>query len=661
LQRVAEAVYERTEEPVDVGDAEVGLPAALQLGFLESRDEGVTFSEPDVRRDYLIRHVTGVALPAWDDPARFADALADAQRRTLGFSERREMATVVLIVLAREHGKDVVGRVGELARLAAESEGRERLFWELYDPFCEALPELEIEPRKLAKALEAVFEVTTNDGMAGSVYNAVQKLAGRSWAEGDALYETFASRPTSPLITFVPATLVGFASTDLEEAHRRALDMSMATESAARRAGIAALGLFDYSVGDHDCLLETTWTRLERCRSEPDPEVDYALARAYGNLLDQKPEAAEAMVELSARPDPAVQGQISWVLLRKADEAHGEAWFRMALLNLTGTSASQMGAWENLDHCASRFAQDDPDLVINFMEAAVLRGDYGTAGGGVELPKMLDGAFAELVRHHPKELEAAVTRWFASSERRLHRAARDVVHTSYNLLSTEQPWLKLDKQVLDTLDDQVAVYALQRIMGHVVSSRPLTALLLSAVQRESCSPTFLNFVTQALAGYVLYNYPNEAGGYLRSQVEGGEASDAELKVATVVLENSDAYSKALRDLPRLKEFHTPTRRLYLLRLAEHKQRAAIMEEADRQSVVMSLATRVPLKYGRGFFMEREGSFTEPSNLSSFSHSVEKPRGELIDPIGQAVQRMEWQSVGLHEDQTQGQPDEETAP
>jgi hypothetical protein len=108
LQRVAEAVYERTEEPVDVGDAEAGLPAALQLGFLESGDEGVSFSEPDVRRDYLIRHVTSVALPAWDDPAQFADALADAQRRTLGYSDRREVATVVLIVLACEHGKDVL-------------------------------------------------------------------------------------------------------------------------------------------------------------------------------------------------------------------------------------------------------------------------------------------------------------------------------------------------------------------------------------------------------------------------------------------------------------------------------------------------------------------------------------------------------------------------
>jgi hypothetical protein len=292
------------------------------------------------------------------------------------------------------------------------------------------------------------------------------------------------------------------------------------------------------------------------------------------------------------------------------------------------------------------------------MEAVVVGRNYGTEGRDTKLPKILDFALSELVQHHPEALKAAVTRWFASSGYRLHRAAADVVHDSYDLLSTEQPWLELDKQVLDTLDEQTAVYTLQRIMGHVVSSRPLAALLLSAVRKESCSPAFLHFVTGALAGYVLYNYPNEAGGYLRSRVESGEASDAELEVAKAALSHLDAYSTALRDLPRLKEFQTPSRRLYLLRLAEHKQQAAIMEEANRQSVVMSLATRVPLKYGRGFFMEREGNFTEPSNLSSFSHSVERPRGELIDPIGQAVQRMEWQSAGLHEDLAQDQPDEE---
>jgi hypothetical protein len=655
-------VYEQDGKPANVAASDDSPNAALELGFLERNDDGIVFSDSALRRDYMVRHASDLALAAWDDPGAFAAAISDAQRHTTNCGNRRELATVLLLVLAQDHGKDVVRRVGELARVGNESDARSQPFWDLYGPFCKALPELDINTEDLADALEAVFEATVNDLTGGFIYGAVEELASRSRADAEALYSAFASRPDSPVVSFTANALMGLSRFGLPEAHGRAVDLIGAEQPSLRRAGIAALGRFDYAGGEAVDLLEAAWERLEALKAEQDSEIDRALARTYGDLIDQKRQGAtEALVELSAREEPVAQIQVASVLFREAHEAYGEPWFRRALLNLARVPTSRAGTWRELDHCTARCVEHAPDLVVEFMEAAVVSRVYGTEDREAKLPKILDVTFSRLVQHHSETLKAAVTRWFASSEYRLHRAAANVVHDSYDLLSTEQPWLVLDKQILDTLDEQTAVYTLQRIMGHVVSSRPLAALLLSAARKESCSSAFLNFVTEALANYVLYNYPVEAGGYLRSRAESGETSDAELKVAEPALRHSDAYLKALNDLPRLKEFQTPSRRLYLLRLAEHKQQAAIMEEANRQSVVMSLATRVPLKYGRGFFMEREGSFTEPSNLSSFSHSVEMPRGELIDPIGQAVQRMEWQSASLHETQPQDQPGDEVGP
>ena len=659
LQRVTEAIYERTEESVRLDGDEVGLSAALDLGLLESADDGITFSDPDVRRDYMIRHTAKLALQAWDDPSTFANFFENAQYRTLDFGSHREVTTVVLLVLAAEHSKDVVGRMGEVARLGAEGEGRNQLFWALYDPFCEALPELDVDPGKLADVLEWVFQATANDGTAGWIYGSVERLAARSRTDAESLYQAFSLRLNSPLVELTANALVALAKFDLPEAHRCALGLTEAHQSALRRVGVAALGRFNYAEREGSDLLVPTWERFEALKGEQNPEIDQALARAYGNMLHQKPEATDALVDLSARSDPIVQIQVASILFMAADKTRDEPWFRSALLNLARVSTSHAGTWQELDHCTARCVEDTPNLVVEFMEAAVVSRDYGSEGREAELPKLLNFTFSRMVQHHPEILRAVVTRWFASSEIRLHRAAADVVHSSYDLLGAEQPWLTLDKQVLDALAEQTVVYVLQRIMGHVVTSRPLAALLLSAVQREPRSPAFLDFVAGALAGYVLYNYPNEAGGYLRSRIESGEASEVEFKLAEAALNHSEAYSKALRDLPRLKELQTPSRRLYLLRLAEHKQQATIMEEANNQSVIMSLATRVPLKYGRGFFMERDGNFTEPSNLSSFSHSVERPRGELIDPIGQTLQRMECQSAGLYEIQSQDQTGEET--
>lgn len=596
----------------------------------------------------MIRHATSAALMAWEEPRRFANAIDEAQRRTLRYAGRRELAAAVLLVLAREHDRDVVGRVKELARMQTQDGGRSRLLWDVYSPFCEALPALEVEPKELAEALEAVSEATANDGMAGSVFNAVERLAARSRAASDALYEAFASHPGSQRFAFVTAILVGLASVDLVEAHRRALDLSVAAEPESRRAGIATLGLFDYSGDEQGRLLEATWDRLERGRSEHDPEVDHALVRAYGNLVSRKPEAKEALVEFSARQDPAVQGPLSWIVFQKSDEAYGEPWFREALINLAGVPTSHKGVLENLDHSLYHIAREDPDLAVEFMEAMVLRRDYGRDDESGELPEILHGTLGELVQHHPGVLEEAVTSWFASSERRLHRAARDLVHDIYDITGRSVPWLKLSKSVLDGLEEQTVVYALQRIMGHVMVSRALAALLLSATRREPCSQEFLAFVTDALSGYVLRNYPHEAGDYLRQRLEADDVMGAEAEVARAAVDKSDAYLALLDDLPLMKEFQPPSQHRYLLRLAEHRQQTEIMNRAKESSVLLNIMPELPLKYGRSHFMERDGGFTEPSELVPFSISAEKPRAEILDPVGLMFQRLGWQSAGLHE-------------
>jgi hypothetical protein len=648
LQQVAQAVYEQGEGPADSEIDWPGLQAAAELGFLKTGGDGNSFVDPEVRRDYLIRHAADVALMAWEEPRRFADAIDEAQRRVLGYAGRREATAAVLLILAQEHGKDVVGRVGELARMQTESRGSNRLLWDVYSPFCEALPELEIEPAQLAQALEAVSEATANDGMAGSVYNAIERLASRSRAQGEALHEVFASRPDSPRFAFVPAILVGLARIDLGEAHRLALDLSTAAEPASRRVGIAALGLMDYSGEDHGLLLDATWERFEHGRSEPDPEIDHTLVRAYGNLVGRKPQAKEALAEFSARQDSNVRGPLSWILFQNSDEAHDESWFREALLNLADVPTSHAGVLENLDHSLYRVATEDPGLAVEFMEAIVLGRDYGEDDESGELPEMLPGAFSELAQHHPVAIEETVTRWFASSERRLHRAARDVVHETYDISGRSPPWLRLSKAVLDVLEEQTVVYALQRIMGHVMGSRALAALLLSAARREPCSQAFLDFVAGALGGYVLYNYPHEAGDYLRGTIEADDVPGAEAEVVRIALEQSEAYLAAPRDLPLMKEFQPSSQHQYLLRLAEHRQQTGMMDEAKRSSVLLNIMPELPLKYGRSHFMERDGDFTQPEELVPFSIAAEKPRAEILDPIGSMFTRLGWQSAGLGE-------------
>ena len=120
LQRVAGAIYEATEEPVYLDADEPGLSGALDLGYLERNQNGISFSDPEVAREYLARHTVDLLLQDWDVLDRFADTFQDARYRTLSFGTRQQVVSLVLLVLADEHSKDVVGRMGSWRGLTLE-------------------------------------------------------------------------------------------------------------------------------------------------------------------------------------------------------------------------------------------------------------------------------------------------------------------------------------------------------------------------------------------------------------------------------------------------------------------------------------------------------------------------------------------------------------
>jgi hypothetical protein len=155
---------------------------------------------------------------------------------------------------------------------------------------------------------------------------------------------------------------------------------------------------------------------------------------------------------------------------------------------------------------------------------------------------------------------------------------------------------------------------------------------------------------------VLYNYPIDGGNFLKYFLSLETTSKLEKEVIQTALTHSNSYFEARENLPRLKELKTPSQRIYPLRLAEWKYQASVMEEARKRSIFSLMVTNIPLKYGRSFSVAQDGKFTEPSKLSTFYYEQEKPQGELIDPVGQAFQRLYWRNIGLNENSHAGDID-----
>lgn len=679
LQWVAAKIYEQTEQNVSEPQSdEINLSKALELGLLASNDGKIGFSDPEVLSDYLVRHAVDLALVAWDEREKFASVFDDIYRCSIRINVSSKITGIVLLVLNYEYKKDIVGYVADIARLDNAREQRDKSFFNVYNPFYDVLLQLYFEFESLVDALEPMYK-TSNGYRISSI---VENLAALSGNNADFLYKNFIERPESPIGELAFDALLGLAKLDLQEAHHRAIALTYSEQPTLCRSGIAALGVFEYDTGEQNDLMQITLNRFNDLKGKLNADIEIILVRAYGNLASKSEEAASCLVELASSHDTAVQNEISRILFQKGNKAYNSPWYKESLLHLVRAVSFPAQILETLNYCIEHYAKNDLNTAFQVIELIALGWDYSRSGRETTLPQMLNSTFIELYKNHINALNAAITRWFSSSEIRLHRAGREVINFFNSSPVNDDAALNtndndefhsihsrgdchkeptevvrkktfsnrvftLSKEELDTLDEQTVVWVLYRLAGYIADARSLAAMLLSAIKREHHSPDITRLIVGLLSEYVLYNYPHETGDYLKLRMEDSDVTSEELNVIQEALNRSDAYFEARQKLPRLKELQPPSQRTYLLQLAKWKQQNAMMEETEQRSVLSSLFPTVKLKHGRAVSYERDGNFTEPYKLASFSYEYELPQGEFIDPLGQDYLRRLWRNIGLY--------------
>ncbi|NJM23385.1 MAG: hypothetical protein HC907_34490 [Richelia sp. SM1_7_0] len=645
LQWVAAKIYEQTEQNVSEPQSdEINLSKALELGLLASNDGKIGFSDPEVLSDYLVRHAVDLALVAWDEREKFASVFDDIYRCSIRINASRKITGIVLLVLNYEYKKDIVGYVADIARLDNAREQRDRSFFNVYNPFYDVLPQLNFEFESLVDALEPMYK-TSNGYRISSI---VENLAALSGNNADFLYKNFIERPESPIGELAFDALLGLAKLDLQEAHHRAMALTYSEQPTLCRSGIAALGVFEYDTGEQNDLMQITLNRFNDLKGKLNADIEIILVRAYGNLASKSEEAASCLVEFASSHDTAVHNEMSSILFQKGNKAYNSPWYKESLLHLVRAVSFPAQILETLNYCIEHYAKNDLNTAFQVIELIALGWDYSRSGRETTLPQMLNSTFIELYNNHINALNAAITRWFSSSDIRLHLAGSNVInffnsipvnddaaalntndndefHSIHSRGDRHQETTEvvrkkafanrvftLSKEELDTLDEQTVACVLYRLAGYITDARSLAALLLSAIKREPYSHNIAKLIVGLLSEYVLYNYPHETGDYLKFRIEDSDVTSEELvNIIEEALNRSDAYFEARQKLPRLKELQPPSQRTYSLQLAKWKQQNAMMEETQQRSVLSSLFPTVNLKHGRAVSYERDGDFTEP--------------------------------------------------
>ncbi|WP_454711343.1 hypothetical protein [Cupriavidus nantongensis] len=228
-----------------------------------------------------------------------------------------------------------------------------------------------------------------------------------------------------------------------------------------------------------------------------------------------------------------------------------------------------------------------------------------------------------------------VTDWLLS-DRQEHAAALAGILT--RLSNHGETEIRLDKGRLDELSTDDLLFLARRMLGYVHDRAQVTSLALSMLQSNDVEKRIYALLRALLVDEIGYDYPGSTVDALRKAAE--EMSSVGNKdFLQTTAEAINRAAEAQSSLPSLNELRPSTKLRTLFSRARAKQVENSLEEASKNSIWRQIATQIPIKAGMGTFSYRDSSYGPAMKLSSMSHSIELPRREAFDPIGNSIRHL----------------------
>ncbi len=496
-----------------------------------------------------------------------------------------------------------------------------------------ALPYLNgIEPSSIIDLCVAKYEPTKNDMAAGAIHGALESwLETRSGAALD-LHAKVLENLSEATASLLGNAIVALTKTDFAGAVEFARGDARSETPLRSQVGVWALGrllLVERApLASVELVIQALLDLIEREQGELRSQA----IRAAVGAMHVLPAFDPILQRLAEAGDQDVLCAAAKALFLKAQEL-GERGITQRWLELmTSLKPEFKGAIRDWDHAMSRLLSDSANVP---MVTSTLRMWVAKHGRRVPIDSETASLFDDSVRKlFPIESAWAslVTDWLLSDEQE-HPAALAGFLTELSHHSRIE--LSLDKGCLDSLETGDILFLARRLLGYVHDREQLTSLALSMLLSKDPEKRIYPVLHALLVDEIGYDYPGSTADACRKAAD-TDAMCSHKEYLLKVAERIDQVANAQSSLPMLNELRPPTKLRRLFARARAKQMNESFESASENSIFRQIATQITIKAGRGTFSYRDANYGPSMKLSSMSHTIELPRREAFDPIGNSI-------------------------
>jgi len=348
---------------------------------------------------------------------------------------------------------------------------------------------------------------------------------------------------------------------------------------------------------------------------------------------------ADAIIEtLSKVKTIEIQQELIYFLEYNIDIEKEIHLFKKYLPLLLHIELEHTGTYSQLAYTLQNIAKTNLKLVIDFITDWV-----DISSDNARKIKYFSHLLNTLCDDFYTDFQKLYTNWLNNANPNFHIAIFEMNGARYmrNLSG-----LTVSEDVLKTLSDYDIEYITYKILAFVYDKDTSISLVYSILEHKTDNKEVVPFLADLFINHFIFNY------YSTMEFLNLKKKTARRKlkkiISDIVKEGEDKY-RAYSDLDNLKEFAPSERRLiYYNKIQNRKFNKSYKETEAESTSFLSMVTNINYRTGKSTFSKYRGQYTEKMTPALISHSGEMPRGEFIDPVGQATERLLWQNFKRRE-------------
>lgn len=310
-----------------------------------------------------------------------------------------------------------------------------------------------------------------------------------------------------------------------------------------------------------------------------------------------------------------------------------EELFYLSIEHLAKVPLENSNIYRSINYTLDKFIESNPEVVKHLLENWV-ECHLPEATGMQNLEHILN----DFVKKNPKYFYNIISNWLLKS----HKHGLSVQYVISEIRGNRNS-IQLDSVWLKDLKEEDSILLTLRVIGFAWDKDVAYTMLLQILESNLDSQEVINNTASLIYSELLLNYPS-----LIERLKEEKTSNKKYKsILDQIIARADEYFNKLSSLPVFDEFKPSDKRLTYYNKTQFK---GLGDEAleNKKPSFLDFIDKTQLRAGKGFFSKTEYGYTEVMEPKRISHSMEMPRLEFIDPIGQQAKRLHFRYISKDE-------------